>query len=486
MTKTLSASMAVVAAVVIAAGSSPGVRVAAADDRVQALFDLYERGDYAAFDRSVAGPKDVVDEWRDVEREATIWLAATPDPAQLDRRRLVAASVGLELAYVHRENWTRARALIEGACRLLHTPPPQKQQTQASGQAPSSSAQSSSQGQQAQGQAAQQAQGQQTQGRQQAQGRQQGPGRQGQSRGQGAGGRGQQAAPPPPPPLPQERFWHLAAASLAQSVGDYNFFLPENAPPGQPQGPGRGAAPSGGRLNHGQHALARFQDEAGLHLALAIALETEGLAMMTNEDLVMWVPPDRVDRMLASSTPMLPPNARMDVDSAAKLLKLRDTVPQQAAQKSMQLWTIASQLREAIAGADVAPEAYMRLGYTFMRLARPEGGLVELGRAEKSSGTPFVRYMARYFGAVALERLGRHPEALQAYRGALEIVPRAQSATMALTSALFQQGNREEAVRLAQSSLMTPLANDPLKYYKAGDAADQWTARRAQLRKSLR
>jgi tetratricopeptide (TPR) repeat protein len=238
-------------------------------------------------------------------------------------------------------------------------------------------------------------------------------------------------------------------------------------------------------LNHGRHATLRFPDEPALALAHGIALETRGLVNMMNEDYPVWIPKAGVEKAMASGVPALPPNARIDAESALALLKQR-TNPVPAAEKSLHLWNVAALMRTAAAGTESGPEGRMRLGYTFLRLAQTEGALVELQRAEKSATTPFVRYMARYFGGVAFERLRRRSDAVLAYRGALEAVPRAQSATIALSSILFQQGDRDEAADLALRALAPPLADDPIKYYKGGEAPAQWKVRIAALRKVLR
>ena len=406
----VSATLLVFGTVWMASGADGAARAAQRKDEpkgLQLLFELYERGDYEQFDRAGADPKNIEDDWRVLEREATRWASEGSEASQIDRRRVVAASVALEVAAIHRERWSRLRALVEEGCRLLHL------------QMPS----------------------------------------------------------------PAERAWHLAAASLAQTMADYQFFLHDDTvtnPSATRLNP-----PNATWLNHGRHATERFPDEPWLALSYGIALETRGLTVMANEDNPIWLPKEVVEKAIAASVPALPPNGRIDADSAIAILKRR-VVPVAAAEKSLQLWNVASLLRGAVRGPAAAPEAHMRLGHTFLRLAQPDGALFELQRAEQGATTPFVRYMARYFGGVTLERLRRRSDAVLAYRGALEVVPRAQSATIALTSLLFQDGNRDEAAELAQRALTPPLAEDPIKFYKGGDAPEQWKTRIAALRKVLR
>ena len=373
----------------------------------QLLFGPYERGDYQEVHRVAANPRNVNDDWRVLEREATLWIGAASDPSQMERRRVIAASAALEVAALHPDRWNRMRALVEEGCRLLHL------------QMPS----------------------------------------------------------------PAERAWHLAAASLAQTMADYQFFLHDDTvtnPSATRLNP-----PNAVWLNHGRHATQRFPDDASLVLSYGIALETRGLTTMANEDHPIWVTKEAADKAIAAGVVSLPPNARIDADAALAILKRR-VAPVPAAEKSLHLWNVATLLRTAVRGEEAAPEAHMRLGHTFLRLAQPDGALFELQRAEKDATTPFVRYMARYFGGVALERLKRPGDAAPAYRGALEVVPRAQSATIALSSILFQEGNRDEAAELVQRALAAPLAQDPIKFYKGGDAPAQLKTRLAALRQVLR
>jgi predicted Zn-dependent protease len=73
--------------------------------------------------------------------------------------------------------------------------------------------------------------------------------------------------------------------------------------------------------------------------------------------------------------------------------------------------------------------------------------------------------MSRFFRARIYDRLDRRPEAEAAYRSALEIYPRAQSASMALATLLFIRGEEAEAQRLVENVLASPGAEDPWRLY---------------------
>jgi tetratricopeptide (TPR) repeat protein len=93
------------------------------------------------------------------------------------------------------------------------------------------------------------------------------------------------------------------------------------------------------------------------------------------------------------------------------------------------------------------------LGLTYRRLARLELALLEWQEAERTTTTPFVQYLASFLAGQLLEQSGRADEAVLAYRRALGSVPRAQSASFALASLLFQGNMRDEALALVDAAL---------------------------------
>jgi Flp pilus assembly protein TadD len=54
----------------------------------------------------------------------------------------------------------------------------------------------------------------------------------------------------------------------------------------------------------------------------------------------------------------------------------------------------------------------------------------------------------RFFAGRSHDRLDQRPAAEAAYRAALEVFPRAQSASLALATLLYMRGERTEARRL--------------------------------------
>ena len=133
----------------------------------------------------------------------------------------------------------------------------------------------------------------------------------------------------------------------------------------------------------------------------------------------------------------------------------------------------------------VGAEAHLRLGSAYLRLARPEEALEEFRQVESSTSDPFLIYLTRYFRGRTLEAAGDGPAAIQAYRGALQAVPRAESAAFALAALLFTRDARDEAFALVESVLSTrPPAPDPWRLYGVGDFRF-WPTLIARLREGL-
>jgi len=124
-------------------------------------------------------------------------------------------------------------------------------------------------------------------------------------------------------------------------------------------------------------------------------------------------------------------------------------------------------LREHI---DVGGEALMRLGAVILRERKYGEAIPHFERAEAATRDPYVIYLARYFKGLALERWLRLSEAEHAYRGALDTVPHAQSASSALSALLFRRGKRVEAQQVANDwMLQRPPVSDPWREYVHAD-----------------
>jgi hypothetical protein len=131
---------------------------------------------------------------------------------------------------------------------------------------------------------------------------------------------------------------------------------------------------------------------------------------------------------------------------------------------------------------DVGPEAAFRLAMTNIR--RGQIDLAALSAIEPGTRDPFVVYLCRLVTGAILEEQGSS-DAVARYRSALEAVPRAQSATALLVSALVARGALEESRRLSEELFSGPPAPDPWQQYRTGDGRF-WPQHLAALRTALR
>jgi hypothetical protein len=416
-------------------------------ERVLELFDLYDRHDYDEFDRRLTTLAGISPNWVTLEGDAETWVAASPNP---DRRRLVAAAVTLELA-AQASSWDTNRLAIELGCRLLLNQPPSE----------------------------------------------------------------------------PERYWHRAVVALARLHRDPGVLwpspsqrapslvqsvIPEVPAAAQSNGgasgstvPRRPLTEVGMWLDHARHIAARFPDESSPALSIAVSIENlaEGPeTLFVAHNVPEWIDPAAVDRIAASGRKeimAIPSNRRMDRASADKLILLvpelatdRSTVgfggrmgPEpNAALMSRRLWQAVDAYQRLVQREGVASEAYLHLGQTYVRLAQPGQALVLFQHAAETAKTPYEAYMAFTLGGALLERVGKHEDAMVALLAALQAVPRAQSATLAVAPLLFAAGQRDQAADLLQDAVRLPLVTDPLQYYWQGDPEAPGRAFR-QLRQAL-
>lgn len=428
---------------------STGARQRAAALRVSALaparaaelFAQYDRGDYPAVDRTLATFSGSVTNWYEFQEAAAAWVAEGSAPAQV-RRRLIAATAGLEIAYVQRSSWDFTAMLIEAGCELLREDPP------------------------------------------------------------GAA----------------ERWWHLAAIGLAQAMGN-SMFLGEPAyessdpaviarqraqrneeravrrrQAGESAKAGRVPRIQAlGSINHLQHAVERFPQEPAVGMALAVM--AENALLRQEQDLIAggaltnrppeWIEGGPIASLLPSARRArrdLAPHLRMDAATATTLLTRIPDLP--AAEWSLLLWDLAGRYRSLAAAPDQAAEAHVRLGLTYLKLARPDLALDAFREVEGLEGSAHFTYLARLRRGLILRDQGQRAEATSTLRAALAVFPRAQSATSALVPLLIEMDQREEAVVLMDAALRAPLAADPWRTHVVGDAS-HWSEHVGGLRRAL-
>jgi VWFA-related protein len=113
--------------------------------------------------------------------------------------------------------------------------------------------------------------------------------------------------------------------------------------------------------------------------------------------------------------------------------------------------TVQRHYEAAIALPDTAAEARIRLAWFLHRAGRQDEALAHLTAAEKGSGAdPSLRYLRLLFLGHVLHALERLDESVEAYRGAVAVIPDAQSARVALMNARLLGGHRVDAETLAE------------------------------------
>jgi hypothetical protein len=322
------------------------------------------------------------------------------------------------------------------------------------------------------------------------------------------------------PPSPIELQWHVAFVGLARRIGSFSQI---NAPPAlrPPMGRGNRRGPDlferqrkehgelmrrlrqrasrvsrstridSSRLmaDHGSHVLARFPGDPVPGFIDALIRDNGWASPFVHETLLasrhspVWLQPAQVDEVIkrgARQVRGLPPNVRTDRQSADRLLRISPEVnacidrihdctpPQGAAAWTVALWRAVDAFG-AVTREPVAAEAYIHQGQNYVRLAQPVAAIGAFARAEMLATTPYELYLARLFAGAAMARIGRHDEAIVAFRGALQAVPRAQSASFALAQLLLTKDARDEAAVLLEATMKLPLVDDPLQFYVLGD-----------------
>lgn len=124
----------------------------------------------------------------------------------------------------------------------------------------------------------------------------------------------------------------------------------------------------------------------------------------------------------------------------------RSRNPTGASRETM-LHRAASSYQSLLTTPAIMPEATVRLAHVQLTLGDNAEALATLAHAEAANDV-FPLYLGRLFKGIALERLGRHEEAQEAFRLALDLSPNAHAPTMALAASLTRTGHLKEAIPL--------------------------------------
>jgi tetratricopeptide (TPR) repeat protein len=250
------------------------------------------------------------------------------------------------------------------------------------------------------------------------------------------------------PPAPFELAWHRASIALAGRARMRLWLLGEYAQ--LPHQPPRRRPPSkepDPYPRHLVHALERFPDDPQLRLAQIVAWT--------------WGRDAQPVRNLGREE--------------SPIVRLR-TPPQAEAVVALQ-----PLVDDPVVGA----EALVRIGLAHVTMGHHTAALDALERAQRREAGTAVRYLSFFSAGRVLEALGRPDDALAQYARALEIVPDAESATVALGSLQFVRDDRGAAVaRLSQAFDRPAAAVDPGRMIGYGSFI-HWPELRQALRAAI-
>jgi hypothetical protein len=133
----------------------------------------------------------------------------------------------------------------------------------------------------------------------------------------------------------------------------------------------------------------------------------------------------------------------------------------------------------------VGAEAQMRIAQLQLSMGNAAAALVAANRASSPSEAIEVSYVARLIAGRALELLNRASEAAAEYGAARDLIPDAESATIALASLQFVRDDRERAVETVAWVFGTrKVTVDPGRLVGYGSFM-HWHQLRAELRAAL-
>jgi tetratricopeptide (TPR) repeat protein len=250
-------------------------------------------------------------------------------------------------------------------------------------------------------------------------------------------------------PTEFERTWHAASHALAGRSRSRTYLLgeyarlphqkPSTAPPSDPQHP---------PARHLMHALERFPVDPHFQLSRIVAWT--------------WGRDDEPIR-----------NVRARDDDRPRIIR---PAPQLEAVVALEPLTRVPA---------IAAEAWMRTGLVHLTVRDYASALRAFGTSAPLANDAWLKYLAHFNAGRALEGQSRHESAIDEYRRALEIVPDAESATIALTSLEFARDDREAAVeQINRVFNRKPGVTDPGRLIGYGDFI-RWPELRTAMRIAL-
>jgi tetratricopeptide (TPR) repeat protein len=254
------------------------------------------------------------------------------------------------------------------------------------------------------------------------------------------------------PPTEFERAWHAGSHALAGRSRSRTWMLGEYArlPHQKPFPNAVGSDPQHPPAQHLTHALERFPDDPGFRLT----------------QVVVW-------SMGRDSEPIR--NVRMRENGDDRPVRQRVT-PQADAIIALEPLTKI---------ADVAGEAWCRTGIMQFVTRDYSGALKSFEAAMPAATDTSMKYLSHFYAGRSLEALSRIDSAIDEYRAALQIIPDAESATVAMTSLQFARDDRDEAIdQINRVFNKRPGAPDPGRLVGYGSFI-HWPELRAAMRAAV-
>lgn len=252
-------------------------------------------------------------------------------------------------------------------------------------------------------------------------------------------------------PAEFERAWHAASHALAGRARARQWLLGISPRlPHQKPAPPRTLEPNERPpATHLMHALERFPDDAQFQLSRVVAWT--------------WGRDDEPIRNVR----------RRDQEDRPR----RTRPPQLEALVTLEPLTLKP---------EVASEAWIRIGLVHVSVGDYAAALRAFESAQPIAAETSMKYLASFNAGRALEGLNRIDDAMRAYQRALEIVPDAESATIALTSLQFMRDDRDAAVSAIERVFnRKPVAADPGRLMGYGSFI-RWDALKTAMRAELK
>ena len=228
------------------------------------------------------------------------------------------------------------------------------------------------------------------------------------------------------PPTEFERRWHMATTALAGRARTRVWLLGPYArlPHQKPRQPQKDDPPS---PRHLMHAIERFPDDPHFQLARVMAW--------------MWSRDAEPIRNLRSDW--------------------RENLARWAPERSPQLDAIP-QFEALTRVPEVAAEAWIRTGMIYVTVSDHAAAIKAFQAAQPLARTPQLKYLSHFLAGRAFEARQQPDDAVTQYRRALDIVPGAESATIALASLQFLRGESESSIAMINDVFgKTVTATDP-------------------------